>query len=268
MYIIKNFLVNILDIFSPKISSNLRLIKIKKSGEYQSFLALSSVISNSKNIIDIGARVGFFTFVLKNILRNKKRDYHLFEPLPLNILILQKLYLNNSSTYIHPYAISDKNGFLGFELNKFPLILTNNALNKISRKKTKNITFISIKLDSLFKIIKFNKNDFIKIDVEGFEYYVIKGGNEFIDRFNPIFFIEIELRHLSKSKIDEMLNFLNSKNYKCFYFNYEVNQFEAINLDSELLERIQVDIYNSKKYINNFLFLNDKYHNSKINKII
>ena len=87
MFILKNFLINVLDIISPQLSSKLRVIKANLNGEIKSFLILKDLSRKSKNIIDIGARVGFFTFMFRSLNPRLNHNYHLFEPFPPNLLI-------------------------------------------------------------------------------------------------------------------------------------------------------------------------------------
>ena len=268
MYVIKNILVNSLDRINPRFSSNLRLIKIKSNSEFKSFELLSKIINNSSNVIDIGARVGFFTFAIQNILKNKKKNYHLFEPLPFNFSVLQKLFKEKPNTFIHPYGIADINGKMGLKSDNLNFFLSNNALNKTSKKTQSKINFFSFKIDTIYKLFNFQKNDFIKIDVEGFEYFVIEGAKEFTKKYSPIFFIEIELRHLSKSQIKKMIEFLYKENYISFFFNYKKNKFEETKLSIKLLENFQVNINKSNEYINNFLFLNKQKHKLEVKKIL
>ena len=51
------------------------------------------------------------------------------------------------------------------------------------------IQFIS--LDKFIKTEQLSKIDLIKIDVEGFEEYIIKGMIQLIDKYDPIYWIEI-----------------------------------------------------------------------------
>ena len=109
MYLIKNIVVNLLDLTNPKFSSLLRLFKIYLNREIDYFKILSKITIHSRNVIDIGARVGFFTYVLLKLNKNKNQEFHLFEPLPLNLIILNRFFIKCPQTFIHPYALSDKN---------------------------------------------------------------------------------------------------------------------------------------------------------------
>ena len=107
--------------------------------------------------------------------------------------------------------------------------------NNIS--KYKKITIQTRKLDD---ISINNKVGFIKIDVEGHEKNVIRGGKSLIYKDRPVMLIEIEERHTSKP-IKETINFINEMNYECFYL-----------LESKLINIKNLD---GKSVGNNFIFL-------------
>ena len=261
MFNLKNFLINVLDIISPQLSSKLRVIKANLNGEIKSFLILKDLSRKSKNIIDIGARVGFFTFMFRSLNPRLNHNYHLFEPFPPNLLILYKLFFNDSNVFIHPYALSDKNGSVFFVRENKSFLFTNNALTKISKKNNNNMSCIATTLDKFSYFINLSENDFIKIDVEGFEKMVLDGSEKIISEKHPIFFIEIELRHTSKINIDSISEIMNKNNYNCYYFFSDI--FIPMKLDYFNLKNIQ---NNKKEYINNFLFLNRNHHIHLINK--
>ena len=48
------------------------------------------------------------------------------------------------------------------------------------------------------------KTDFIKIDVEGFEYFVLKGGQNLLIKHQPIIWIEMFNKNFFK--VNELLN--------------------------------------------------------------
>ena len=175
MFNIKNLLINLLDLTVPVFASRLRVYKNRLNKEYNCYEKLAEISINSKNIVDIGARVGFFTYILREIRKDTNTNYHLFEPLPLNIIILQKLFKRNNNIFIHPYAVGDRDGSIYLERENKPMILTNNALTKTNLNK-KGIKRNIVTLETFKNIIKIKSNDLIKIDIEGNESHVIEGG--------------------------------------------------------------------------------------------
>lgn len=81
-----------------------------------------------------------------------------------------------------------------------------------------NITPIEIETDTLDNIFYDNniKVDFIKIDTEGWEYYILKGGEKTIKTFKPI--IQLEYSEINMKQCDinpeQLLNYINELGYK------------------------------------------------------
>ena len=117
--------------------------------------------------IDIGSNVGSYT-LLSGIV--KKCTTVSFEPIPSTFKKLEtnvRLNSENKNITLYNNGIGDKNGYLYFTNNL-------NTTNKVVGEKTDNC--ISVKVDTLDSY-NFNPS-VIKIDVEGYEQFVLKGGGE------------------------------------------------------------------------------------------
>lgn len=85
--------------------------------------------------------------------------------------------------------------------------------------ENKNLPYKEIEIDSLDNILserQISKIDFIKIDVEGFEYAVLAGGKKSIMQSKPIMFIELDdnnMRENNKSA-RELIELLLSFGYR------------------------------------------------------
>jgi hypothetical protein len=77
-----------------------------------------------------------------------------------------------------------------------------------------------VKLDD----IALNENiKFMKIDIQGYEYFMLKGASEIIKRYKPDIFIEIEDHQLSQFglKKQEIIDLLKSYGYCIFNIKNE-----------------------------------------------
>ena len=89
-----------------------------------------------------------------------------------------------------------------------------------------NFKKVPIKMKKLDDIEINNKIGFIKIDVEGHEKNVLKGGLNTIKNNKPILLIEIEEKH-SKVPIEDTINFMKKYDYNPYvYINKKLIDFD------------------------------------------
>jgi len=172
--------------------------------------------------IDIGANIGKYTIKLGNQLKKKGKVISI-EPEPINFKALSKnVKLNKlENVFLENVACSDKEGFMDFYIDYVGDYGGGHSLikNEISRKKIKVKTK---KLDSILDELKIKKVDLIKIDVEGAESLVLKGGLKTLKNSHPKIIIEAwDKKHLDKVKeILKPFNYkikqISKENYFCY----------------------------------------------------
>ena len=93
----------------------------------------------------------------------------------------------------------------------YSLLLSSNPLytKSIIEDRNKNV-IKGIRIDSLINVIKNveHNNIYMKIDVEGNEFDVLRSGEEFLKEYSSILIIETE-------KIKKIIRYLNKLNYNC-----------------------------------------------------
>ncbi len=91
--------------------------------------------------------------------------------------------------------------------------------------------------------------DFIKIDVEGNELNVLKGGTATLTQHKPRILIEIEARHVGEKQVLETFRFLESMGYKG-HFIRGTERVDLALFDFDQHQNIESDNF----YCNNFTF--------------
>ena len=147
-------------------------------------------------IIDVGANVGAFCIKTGAFLVNNNIDSTViaFEPNPYVFKKLAKnLSLNEklkNTVQVEPLGVSNKKEKLEFQWNK-----NNSGGGRFISKKdsaNENIELIKVvTIDDYVKVNNISNISFIKVDVEGFEPFVLQGAKETIEKFNPNIFIEV-----------------------------------------------------------------------------
>lgn len=172
-------------------------------------------LNDNLNIIDIGSQTGLYSLYAKYL---PKCTFYSFEPfLETYDILNQNLILNNiHNVYTYNIAISDKIGKsnLNICLDHNGLHTLGNNVKRFTNKSTIEVSTTT--LDELF----FNKGipvHYIKIDTEGYEYYILKGGMNTIQKYKPV--IQIEWNSINMSQCDVNENDLKEL---IKYINYEI----------------------------------------------
>ena len=161
--------------------------------------------------LDIGANIGNYSKLLINKTNAK---IYAYEPLEKSFDELKKIKEKHKDRFLlNKLALVMKmviNKFTSANDKSEKASLEKN-LDKLSFIDKDNLREFDVsikKLDSLNFFNSHSKVDFLKIDVEGYEYEVIQGAKKFID-FNSPKFIQIEINWHQLFKKVNLLNFLN-----------------------------------------------------------
>jgi len=149
-------------------------------------------------IAEIGANIGYYALLEASIIGEKGKIYAI-EPFPLNFDILKKnIKLNSFDKIIEPYNLAISN-YSGKE--KLYITSKHNLCNMLA---TESSEFIEIKTETLDDFIKNKqKPNLIRMDIEGYEYYVIEGMKNTMKQCNPCkIFIEIHPYQMNQKGLD------------------------------------------------------------------
>lgn len=149
-------------------------------------LIMKRVIKVESNCIDIGCHKGEMLDTMLLFAPNGKHTG--FEPIPTMYDALVKKYSNKATIY--PFALSDANGTTTFQFVK-----NAPAYSGIKQRKYDiehpEIEQIEVTLKTLDSVIDPNERiDFVKIDVEGAEFGVLKGGINLLKKNKPTIVFE------------------------------------------------------------------------------
>lgn len=172
---------------------------------------------------DIGANVGLYSLYAGLI---KKSRVFCFEPSVFNLEILSKnIYINNlvENLTIVPIALNDKTKISNLKLSNTEIGGAHSTFDKDfdGEGKKMKIKFeyntIGFDLNSFVEKSKIPLPDYIKIDVDGLEHFILKGGNEVIKNAKSIL-VEINDDFESQKKVSE--NILMNSGFELSKKNY------------------------------------------------
>lgn len=201
-------------------------------------------------IFDIGSNIGFYSLVATTKLKDTGKIYA-FEPATLPNKQFEKSIHENNITNIKllPLGVSDVNGKVSFN------ICDDDAYNSIGSSPMKDIIeTIEIdvtSIDAFCESEKINKIDILKMDAEGAEYMILKGGQKIFKSDNaPIIFCEFNI--LANKGFDYTL-----EDYRKILSDYGYNLYELKNgslriFDSKVAEKCDIVCLKSyhKEYLN------------------
>jgi len=159
------------------------------------FLHFITMIPEDGQVLDIGSNIGIMAVPLaKRVSRGK---VYSFEPMPENIKALRRItsFYNLDNIDIFETALGEEKG----ELKMVMPVIDHVKMQGLSHVVEGNSldekgNFFSVpvqKLDDIPQLQAIPVISAIKIDVENFEYYVLKGGHELLKRHKPIIYCEL-----------------------------------------------------------------------------
>lgn len=150
--------------------------------EYDELEYLRDIIGQNKDILDIGANIGNHTIFFGKVL--KAKSIHSFEPVSEFYDILKRnVSLNRLDDIVTPHNVA-----LGNESGKARIKYFNpDELGSTQIEENNEGDMILQRLDDF----EFDNIDFIKIDVETFEYNLLLGAKQTLAKHSPLIFIEI-----------------------------------------------------------------------------
>ncbi|MCX6271911.1 MAG: FkbM family methyltransferase [Bacteroidetes bacterium] len=204
----------------------------------QTARVMQKVLKRDSHCIDIGCHLGEMLDLMFSF--SPEGPHWAFEPLPQYYQGLQKKYIGKNA-HLYPFALSDTRKKINFHH-----VVNDPAYSGILQRRYKvkkpDIQLIEVDTECLDNLIPENIHiDFMKIDVEGGEYGVLKGAVALLKRDKPFIIFEFglgaadyygttpemmfELFHSCDMRISLMSDFLRDSS--CFDKNEFCHQFQT-----------------------------------------
>ncbi len=182
--------------------------------DWRNIILAKAILKIKKgDIIEVGANIGTETVSLAEI---NSGNVYAFEPLLKNFKSLQFIKESNDykNLFLFKTLVSDKEGkawFVNPEKN-------NSGTGYISNVKSQEANEIEVTtLDR--KLSTMSSCAIIFIDVEGFEWNVLMGGEQIIKKLRPFIILEVNSKYLEERaniNIEKLFKFFNNNSYDCF----------------------------------------------------
>ena len=202
-------------------------------------------------MLDVGANIGMFSLSYASIF--KGAEIHCFEPVSFIYDYLNQNLNNNPnlSSKIQAYNYGMSNCFERKQLS-IPIPEQHERYSKeldirlysIHGKGKEKFEAQFMPIDQWVDQLKIRDLNFIKIDVEGYEFAVLEGATKSLLSFKPIVMFELNQMTLALSNktADEYLHFAKDHGYKIFGLEYgyktdllAIDSLEQVSLVSDLI---------------------------------
>jgi len=212
---------------------------------------VSGILKKGMTCLDIGANIGYYV-LLENKILGPDGQIIALEPSPLNYEYLQKniSLQKNSNVRTFNIAAGNKNGSTNFlvyqDASNGGMVIPDGQTSKWPGKM---ITVDVKTIDTLVDELGIKKIDFIRMDVEGYEFEIFEGMKNTLEKSHPIIHIEVHKSIMGIKKTKKWFELLKSFGYETKYYIPReldipmigsLNDVKNYSID-ELIQRLEKD---------------------------
>ena len=182
---------------------------------------------NPNYIVDVGCGHGEWTKKMMKFFENS--NFVLFDANEDNKKKLDQLVIENKNIMYHLTLLSDDNkNYEFFKMGYGSSVYEEQTTHKREVKNIKSQRLVDVLPSNLKK----SNNNMIKLDVQGSELKILKGLDDFINKFE-IIILETSLHNYNNDAplFNEVLTFMTNKNYKL----YDLFDFKRLGNDESFL---------------------------------
>jgi FkbM family methyltransferase len=187
-------------------------------------------------VLDIGANIGYYTLILSQKVGNTGSVFS-FEPEESNFSVLKRNLRLNHTTNVTVFrlALNNESGtaYLGLSDSNMGdhRLLTQSSLSRGQEKRVRQMVEMT-RLDDVLPDQESNRIRFIKMDVQGSEYHVLKGAERFLSNQakNLVILIEYDpelLRETSTDPVD-LIALISRLGFRVFKLDDNANRIVEI----------------------------------------
>lgn len=191
--------------------------------EQRSMKLMARMISPGDSIIEAGGHIGYISLYFASLVPDG--EVHVFEPGSNNLAYIRRNTDPIANIHLVPMGLSDQAG----EATMYIEDLTgqNNTLladfeefsqhREDAFRSDVNYDSIDIQLDTLDAYVSRLelRPGFVKIDVEGFEYEVLRGGCETLARYKPGVVVEVQRHYGPIFELMKQHGYLGFNQHQC-----------------------------------------------------
>ena len=187
------------------------IVKLRWDKKEKDFFHFLELIPDDGIILDLGANIGVTSYHLSR--KKPKSTIFSFEPLTLNMNTLKRIKKRYNLKNVNEFqvAVGEKPGHLEMVMPVINNVPMHGLSHVIHEENTEFNSGLKYKvpvvcLDEFKPLLEIQKRiTAIKIDVENFEYFVLKGAEQLIIENQPIIYCEL-WENENRKKCIKLLN--------------------------------------------------------------
>ncbi|MCB9223527.1 MAG: FkbM family methyltransferase [Crocinitomicaceae bacterium] len=192
-----------------------KIRNLKTDKKEKDFFAFLDAVKGEGDLLDVGANIGIMTYHMSK--RFPRKTTMAIEPMPSNIEVLMKIIqkYDLSNVEMIPMAVGDQ------EDQEIKMILPKKGKVKmqgLAHVKHESITEwnegeeYTVMSDTLDQLCIGRKIAGIKMDIENYEFFALKGAQELLLRDKPVVYLEL----WKNENRDNCFDFLLNLGYKAY----------------------------------------------------
>lgn len=205
---------------------------------------LTSELKERMTIVDIGSNIGYYV-ILESKCIGKRGQVIAIEPIKRNFQCLLKNIKINHLTNVTTInvALSNKKGIVRMVnsvCSNKSHVLTNESQTMLNIEEVTAITG-----DELLKSVE--NIGLFRLDVEGYEDYVIEGFSETLQKWSPDILIEIHIPLLGRERLQNLIHKFKDYGYTLKHIIPRIVDFPLVANDRDIIT-IDINEFLSKSF--------------------
>ncbi|MBK9190953.1 MAG: FkbM family methyltransferase [Crocinitomicaceae bacterium] len=187
---------------------------LKTDKKEKDFFVFLNEINKEGDILDIGANIGIMTYHLSKAF--PERTVLAVEPMPSNIIVLKKIIetykLENAE--LIPLAVGESKKDVEMVLPVDHKVKMQGLAHVVhdSIKEWNSGEIVTVSCDTIDHIVGQRRIAAVKMDIENFEYFALKGATRVLLRDKPVIYMEL----WANENRDNCFKLLEEINYKIY----------------------------------------------------
>jgi len=170
-----------------------------------------SLIKDDWTVFDCGAKTGFFTLLFSEICENG--IVHAFEPTSTYDMLVNNVnHYGITNTILNKLALGETSGEIEYEIFR------------IWGQPSERMVYDFITIDDYCKKNNIEKLDFIKIDVDSYDFDLLKGAVKTLESLKPTITIELNYAlNFRNATEQDVIDWLTARDYSLAYVTNDQN---------------------------------------------